>query len=169
MKLATYIYENKEYIGVLNEEETKIICINDLMKKEYLTMLELIESFDEEVESRLRRSLKTEEGIDIEKITLISPIPEPKRGVICLGKNYKEHVKEVPTSMDLTGGIPQNPVYFCKFANRMLGSGEDIFLNEEYTNELDYEVELAIIIGKEGKDIAPENAYDYIFWLFNTK
>jgi 2-keto-4-pentenoate hydratase/2-oxohepta-3-ene-1,7-dioic acid hydratase in catechol pathway len=76
--------------------------------------------------------------------------------IICVGMNYKSHIKEQD------GRFPSNPVLFCKAASSLI-KNNDVIIKPEETNELDYEVELAIIIGKEMKNIAADDIYDFIY------
>ncbi|HLR80565.1 MAG TPA: fumarylacetoacetate hydrolase family protein [Bacillota bacterium] len=91
---------------------------------------------------------------DHEAITLSTPIPNPSK-IICVGQNYAEHVSEMASD------IPKFPVLFAKFSNALIGP-EDAIEKPAITNRLDYEVELAIVIGKEAANISKEEAYDYI-------
>jgi 2,4-diketo-3-deoxy-L-fuconate hydrolase len=85
---------------------------------------------------------------------IASPIHRPSK-IICLGKNYAEHAKE--------GGFenPEKPLIFCKTPNALSGPYDPIILPKS-SGQVDWEVELAVIIGKEGKRINKTNAFDYI-------
>lgn len=164
MRFLTYIYNDEEKIGILTREGNKVLDLSQILNiNKDINMIEFIEIFNEEYEEKIKRELDKEQGIDIENIKIQAPIPNPKRGVICLGKNYKEHVKEVPSAMDLKKGVPENPVYFCKFVDRAVAHKEAIPAHSDITEELDYEVELAVVIGKEGKNIPKDKVKDYIF------
>jgi 2-keto-4-pentenoate hydratase/2-oxohepta-3-ene-1,7-dioic acid hydratase in catechol pathway len=86
-----------------------------------------------------------------------APIPRPFRHIICLGKNYEEHAKE------LLGEVPKAPVYFTKTACPAMGDGAKIPLHEHLTQKVDYEVELAVIIGKTAAKVTPQAAEEVIF------
>src|SRR6202008_5090384 len=75
--------------------------------------------------------------------------------ILCLGKNYAEHVKE------MNSDIPKTPVIFMKPSTALIENGQDIFLPSISTN-LHHEVELVAAIGKAGKNISARNAYEYI-------
>ncbi|MCL1843319.1 MAG: fumarylacetoacetate hydrolase family protein [Defluviitaleaceae bacterium] len=99
-------------------------------------------------------------------ITLRSPIPRPFRHIICLGKNYADHAKEVlETKLETQNAdyIPQAPVYFTKTACPAIGDGEKIPLHGHFTQMADYEAELAVIIGKTAQRISQEDAESVIF------
>lgn len=164
MKFLTYIYDKEEKVGVISQDGRSVLDVGIILEwNRNFTMVDLIKNFSEIQEEKIRKAMKENNGIEMSKIKLEAPIPEPARGVICLGKNYKDHVKEVPSAMDLKGGIPENPIYFYKLVDRAIAHEENIPCHEQITKELDYEVELAVVIGKEGKNIPLEQAEEYIF------
>lgn len=89
-----------------------------------------------------------------DQINLGVPIPNPGK-IICVGQNYADHVAEMNSK------LPDHPVLFAKFSNALIGPEDDI-QKSSLTNQLDYEVELVIVIGKEATQIKKENAFDYI-------
>lgn len=99
-----------------------------------------------------------QEDIDLsftkDQVNLGVPIPNPGK-IICIGQNYADHVKEMDSK------LPDHPVLFAKFSNALIGPEDDI-QKSPLTNQLDYEVELVIVIGKEASEINKEDAFDYI-------
>jgi 2-keto-4-pentenoate hydratase/2-oxohepta-3-ene-1,7-dioic acid hydratase in catechol pathway len=91
---------------------------------------------------------------DVSEVPLGPPIPDPDK-VICLGLNYRDHAAEA--EMD----VPTFPVLFPKFRNSLIGSGAVIDTPRD-TDELDYEGELAVVIGSRCKDVGAEEALDYV-------
>lgn len=91
---------------------------------------------------------------DRDDVTLGTPIPEPKK-VICIGRNYVEHAAEMESD------IPEFPVLFTKYATTLIGPEDDIE-KTPFTQKLDYEVELTIVIGKTAREVSKEDAFDYI-------
>lgn len=89
-----------------------------------------------------------------EEVSFGTPIPNPSK-IICVGKNYADHVAE------MRGDIPEFPVLFAKFNNALIGPEDDIE-KSPHTKKLDYEVELAVVIGKEASRVNKEDALDYI-------
>jgi acylpyruvate hydrolase len=89
------------------------------------------------------------------QVTYLPPILRPGK-VICLGQNYRQHVTEMKHEM------PQYPVLFAKFASSLTGHRQPIVL-PGVSQRVDYEGELAIVIGRRGKDILPKEAFDHIF------
>src|SRR5919108_3540158 len=95
-------------------------------------------------------------GAAADKVRLEAPIPRPARNVFCLGRNYKEHAAERGAE------APPHPVYFTKAPECVLAPGGKI-VHHAATTELDYEVELAVVIGQAGRDIPRERALAHVF------
>ncbi|MEH7098296.1 fumarylacetoacetate hydrolase family protein [Neobacillus vireti] len=91
-----------------------------------------------------------------ENVQIGAPVLKPNK-IICVGLNYKNHILEMKRD------LPVHPVIFAKFATAISGPNDVFPLNSNLTKKLDYEAELAFVIGKEGKDIPYENALDYVF------
>lgn len=100
---------------------------------------------------------------DLDEIQIIAPIPKPRKNIIGIGLNYTEHVAESARTLDTTGKLPQKPIIFSKPPTTVTGPNTNILLNPKLTQQLDWEVELAVVIGKKGKYVAKENALDYVF------
>ncbi|SET54078.1 acylpyruvate hydrolase [Oceanobacillus limi] len=92
--------------------------------------------------------------LDREEVYLSTPNPTPQK-IICVGKNYAEHAAEMDSD------IPDYPVLFAKYPNALVGP-DDNMVKSSFTQKMDYEVELTVVIGKEAKDVPKENALDYI-------
>ncbi|MGH7874749.1 MAG: fumarylacetoacetate hydrolase family protein [Candidatus Binatia bacterium] len=93
---------------------------------------------------------------------IMAPIPLPKKNVVMLGINYREHVDEGARARELEIKYPEWPVFFTKPATSVIGNLGKV-VNHKVTTKLDWEVELAVVIGKKGRDIPKEKAYDYVF------
>ena len=96
------------------------------------------------------------------QVKIVSPIPWPRKNVILLGVNYKEHIEEGARARSIELKYPEAPVFFTKPATSVIGHLGKV-VHHRATEKLDYEVELAVVIGKKGKDIPKEKVYDYIF------
>ena len=103
----------------------------------------------------------------INEVNLLSPIPVPVRDIICVGKNYAEHAKEVQKSSFSTlqekRHVSNEPIIFNKATTSVIGPNDKIELINDRTNTTDYEGELGVIIGKRSKNIKYSNATDTIF------
>lgn len=100
-------------------------------------------------------------GVALDSVRLLAPIPRPARNVVCVGLNYADHVAE---SKSVVGGdAPTYPVFFTKPPSCVIGPGDEIPWHGHVSTSIDWEVELAVIIGREGRDIAEAHALDYVF------
>lgn len=94
---------------------------------------------------------------------LLAPIPRPAKNVFCVGRNYVEHIAEDNRTRDLQTEVPKYPQFFTKPATAVVGPDATVRLDEKVTRRLDYEVELAVVIGTAGRDIAPDDVEAHIF------
>lgn len=114
-------------------------------------------------------SLKTDEAaLDIASVQLLAPIPRPARNLFCVGKNYSNHAQEFTKSgfdagQTAADAIPSAPIIFSKTPQTVIAHGEPIWDAAGVSDAVDYEAELAIIIGKGGRGIAKENALDHVW------
>lgn len=102
--------------------------------------------------------------IPLSSVTLLPPLSE--RDVLAVGKNYSEHAKEFNSSgYDSSDkvDIPTHPVIFTKRASSIIASGDNIYPHHEWTETLDYEGEIGVILGKEGLGIKEEDAWDHVW------
>ena len=158
MKLFTYVYEQKEQIGVLSYDKKNII---PLQEKDMQT---LIENWSEEKQKQIETLSKTEKGISFNNVQLKAPIPRPKQDVICLGINYMAHAEESARyKEEAFGGERPKAIYFSKRVNEAVADGEPIQGHFDIVESLDYEVELAVIIGKDAKNVSEKDVFEYVF------
>jgi 2-keto-4-pentenoate hydratase/2-oxohepta-3-ene-1,7-dioic acid hydratase in catechol pathway len=106
--------------------------------------------------------------VSLDEVDVEAPIPNPRKNVVCLGLNYADHVAEGRKTLDEEQSLPEHPIFFTKAPTTINGPYNDI-VYPRVTERLDYEAELAVVIGKEGKYIAEEDAYDHIvgYSVFN--
>jgi len=100
--------------------------------------------------------------VKLNQVKLNSPIPQPRKNVIMLGVNYREHVDEGAKARSLEIKYPDYPVFFTKPATSVIGHLGKV-IHHKATDKLDWEVELAVVISKKGRDIPKDKAYDYVF------
>ncbi len=133
------------------------------------TMLELIDSGPEVLQRLIKmvnasaENLRASVSIPIAEVELLAPIPKPRKNIIGIGLNYTEHIAESARTLDTSNELPQQPVIFSKPPTAVTATGKPILLNPKLTQQLDYEVELAVIIGKGGKYIPKESALEHVF------
>ena len=130
----------------------------------YASMNELIEKASPaELKKLAEGAYDASARLPLEKVRVLSPIPEPKQDVLCLGLNYLAHANEARSFSAAFASKEGWPVYFSKRVSYAPGDGEGIPAHEDLTEQLDYEVELAVIIGRDAKNVSMENARDYVF------
>lgn len=161
MKLITYRHNQQEEIGLLKDNH--IIPINDLGFS-YKDMNDLIiHSNKEELYEIERLSKQATNRVQLVEVKVLSPIPRPTQDILCLGLNYLEHAKEAEDYSNVFESIKENAIYFSKRVSYSQGTKDSIPSHSDITEKLDYENELAIIIGKDAKDVKKEEVVDYIF------
>ena len=104
------------------------------------------------------------ETLPLASVRLLSPIPRPTQDVLCLGLNYADHAKEASGfSSDAFGVELAAPIFFSKRVNYSQGTGDPIPAHRDLTQQLDYENELAVVIGRDAWQVSEEDAQDYVF------
>jgi len=96
-------------------------------------------------------------------VQLLAPIPRPRKNIFGIGLNYVEHVDESSRALDTAKELPTQPVIFSKPPTSVVGPGAPIEHNAALTKQLDWEVELAVIIGSRAKRVAKESALSHVF------
>lgn len=102
-------------------------------------------------------------GIKLEDVRLLPPIPKLTRNITCVGWNYVEHFAESARFRNSSQNLPDHPVFFTKGVNALNGPFDPILYDASASKEVDWEIELAVIIGKRGRNIPEAEAGDYIF------
>ena len=168
MKLVTYQVEQRIRVGLISKDEEWVFPIESI-GPEYKTMLEAVKSMSES-EKQLLEYTSGQEPYSIrgaarlEDVKILAPIPVPEQDVICLGINYMEHAAESARfkNEDFNGERPY-AVYFSKRVNKAGEDGAAIPSYPGLVDSLDYEVELAVILGKDAKNVPADQVKDYIF------
>lgn len=165
MFLLTYSYNSVQSAGFLNEEKNGIIPASEVLQgAANLDMIGIIEIFNNFNLKELKNTINTyKDVISLSEVKVLSPIPYPNRNIICLGKNYLDHISEVKNLKNVNSDIPQKPIYFSKIAYPAIGHEDVVNSHSDVVKQLDYEVELAVIIGKKCKNVSIEEAEDIIF------
>ena len=172
MKLLTYKTKDSEpRLGFIHNNQ--VIDMEDFGEISNFpfpsSILELIDMGYELVEELNDMSADTEQGLmdeiayEMDEIIFLAPIPKPRKNIIGIGLNYTEHVAESARTLDTTGKLPQKPIIFSKPPTTVTATNTEIIKNTKLTQQLDWEVELAIVIGKKGKYVSKADAMDYVF------
>ena len=152
MKLVTYLDGTKEKVGALSADETAILPLP------YSDMLSVVET----PLSQLQQAAA--EAVPIPLAPLCAPIPRPRQDVICLGINYKAHAVEAERySADAFKKERPIPIYFSKRVTEAVPPDGFIESHPGLVERLDYEAELAVVIGRTARNVSAEDAADYIF------
>lgn len=161
MKLATFTYEGKTAVGaVVDGRVLALSQVGDFPE----TMLELIAA-GPDTWQRLRAALAetAASGVPVSDLELLAPIPRPPKNVMCLGLNYAAHAAESYGAAGRDVNLPEAPVVFTKAPTSVNGPYAEIVCDPAVTEELDWEVELAVVIGRPGRQIPVEQALDHVF------
>lgn len=158
MKLGSFSWAGQSYVGIVDEG-------NNLLKRPTIAAPSLAgEGVTLFIKSNLSDSA---EEFALPDVTLLAPIPRPRRNVFCVGKNYHDHAREFSRSgfdsSAAQGEVPQAPIVFTKVPESVIGPGMSIRIDKSVSGAVDYEVELAVIIGKSGRNIQPQDALDHVW------
>ena len=183
MRFVTFLHRNEQRLGLMGPQE-HIIDLAEVnrryLKEGSLPFLTSMQGFIEAGPKAIQIARKAEKYLtgkhadDVKKLVgagalvkpnqakIISPIPQPKKNCVMLGINYREHVDEGARARSLEIKYPEWPVFFTKPATSVIGHKGKV-INHKCTTKLDWEVELAVVMGKKGRDIPKDKAYDYVF------
>ncbi len=183
MRFVTYSFSSKTRLGMMIEED-QIIDLQEVSRRylpgstaSYLDGMQTFIEAGAKAVTTARKAVRYVEGLDSKGIRrlaqagilvkrnrarLLSPIPVPRKNVICLGVNYQEHIDEGAHVRDVKLSTPQAPVFFTKPSTAVIGDQGRV-LAHSATSKIDWEVELAVVIGRKGRNIPRAKANDYIF------
>ena len=166
MKLLTFRKDGAESIGALSENGKYVYPLTAFGITDQ-SMNELIDNWTLEKKERIENRM-SDGGVRPEyrvtELEILAPIPVPKQDMICLGINYMEHAAESARyKKEAFGGERPYAVYFSKRINEAVPDKGVIESHSDLTDSLDYEAELAFIVGKDAKDVAEEDVEEYIF------
>lgn len=157
MRLATYRDAGGTHIGALRDDQ--IIPLDGVAAD----MLSLIDAGAAGLD-RARAVLASGAGATpLSSVRLLAPIPRPRQNIICLGMNYVAHAIESDRARGREPKLPEHPVFFTKNVTTVCGHEDEIPLDPHVTSQLDYEVEIAYIVGRTIKNIAAADALGAIF------
>lgn len=150
MKLLTCEFEGKVFAAVSDGERVYEAAVD---------MNELIDKLRQVYAADLMKG----ESVPLSDVSVLSPLPEPRQDVMCLGMNYNDHSAEAARwGKENFVKNEGKAVYFGKRAAFIIGSGEDIDGHFDMVDSLDYEVELAVILGKDAYKVSYDDAQDYV-------
>ncbi len=167
MRLVTFRGDVGLRVGVLDAPSQTVVDIAAAAPDLPRDMLGLIAMGAAGLQ-KLKRALATAAvRLPLSKLKLAAPIPRPARNIFCVGKNYHDHAREFHGSgFDASAGkdaIPEVPIIFTKPSSCVIGPGAPIPAQLDPTNSVDYENELAVVIGKGGRGISKARAFEHVY------
>ncbi|MDP4550727.1 fumarylacetoacetate hydrolase family protein [Alkalihalobacillus macyae] len=160
MRFISFTVEKEERFGVLYEEESIVVDLYSYFRDKGVdlpTLLSFIQTENINIEEV--RGVSESYQLSMENVYLQAPIPKPLKNIFCVGKNYRDHAIEMGSEKD----IPEHPMIFTKAPTSVSAPEDVLSFSKGVSEALDYEGELAVVIGKKGKSISREHAMDYVF------
>ena len=167
MRLATFDPGTGAVASIVANDDT-VVAASDLVSDAPDDMVELIAA-GAQLHARLRdAAARASGGVPLRSGRLLAPIPHPERDVFCVGWNYSEHFAEGKNFRLAQGTpgaqeIPEYPALFSKNPSTVTGTDMPIWFPAPHSTELDWEVELAVVIGTRGRDIGEDRAMSHVF------
>lgn len=162
MKLVTYTTAGEIRVGVLSGDSLSPLDLPSGEAKRGLAAV-----IDATLRGESIVDLASAGEILLDDVTVLAPIPRPARNIFCVGKNYADHAREVAgSSLDAgatAGDLPDAPIIFTKVPETVIADRDEIQYVAEISEAIDYEVELAVIIGKPGYRIQGADALDHVW------
>ena len=162
MRIATYRHQNRRAVGRLTSDGRSVEAYQLSPEEERRGVLALVE--------RLAAGTAwpaTGPAISLAQVTLEAPLPRPRRNIFCVGKNYYEHAHEFARSgfdsSAAAGAVPDAPIIFSKVPECVTGPSTPILIDPRASEAVDYEAELAVVIGKGGRGISRADALSHVF------
>ena len=152
MKLLSVRHGDKEYVAELEGETLHLL--------DAASMLTLIDAGG---------AMRTGATLRLEEVRILAPIPRPRRNILCVGKNYHAHAHEFTRSgfdssaSSAVDAIPEHPIIFTKFPETVIASGDPIPYPDGVSEALDYEAEIAVVIGKTCRRVSKADALAHVF------
>jgi 2-keto-4-pentenoate hydratase/2-oxohepta-3-ene-1,7-dioic acid hydratase in catechol pathway len=158
MKFATFDWNGTRNVGRVSDDETAVERFNVAAER----------IADDGIAALIGADLPpVRETIPLAEVALQAPIPRPRRNVFCVGKNYYDHAHEFANSgfdsSAAKGAVPEAPIIFSKVPESVIAPGAPVRLDPGVSTSVDYEVELAVIIGKAGRNIAKGDAMGHVW------
>lgn len=161
MKIATYLIDGRRHVGLVSDDDMTLTAFALTPEQASRGALTIIETLAE------GGALPATEGpaIKLSEVALDAPLPQPRRNLWCVGRNYHAHAKELSASVfkDNSAKTDEWPIVFTKVPECVVGPHDSVLVPREVSTQIDYEAELAVVIGKGGKNITRAAALDHVF------
>ena len=163
MRIATFKHQGHTQVGLVDINTQQVTVLELPAAERHLGALPLIERIV------AGQALPAQgAALPLSAVQLMAPIPHPRRNIFCVGKNYHAHAKEFAnsgfdSSAKVGGDIPSVPIYFTKVPESVVGPTDTVIIPAGVSDAIDYEVELAVIIGQGGKGITKADAMKHVW------
>jgi len=172
VKFLTYKSGKEFKVGVLDDENgvlDVVLAAKKLLKVELPDTLREIIAAGPSALSAAKKALKAAQAkpkgmfTPLKKVKFATPLPAPTKNIFCVGRNYKLHIEEMAAAGGNPPNYPKMPEFFSKPPTTVVGHEDKVERHAGYTDKLDYEVELAVVIGKKGRNISEANALKHVW------
>jgi 2-keto-4-pentenoate hydratase/2-oxohepta-3-ene-1,7-dioic acid hydratase in catechol pathway len=158
MKLLMFQHDGQPRLGALRPgHEDEVVDLSEVA----VDLLAVIDAGERGLAQAHKAAVDAKRGVPLKGVTLLAPIDSPRGNIIAMGRNYQKHAEE--TAMD---GDVKPPTIFTKAITSITGPYDDIAIDPSISDKLDWEVELGVVIGKPGANIARSSAMDHVFGYF---
>lgn len=161
MRLLSCVYQDLTQVAILHDNQ--VVLPAKIISDWPSTMLELIDRGPVYLKAITLKLINQLPRVTLAQVQLLAPIPRPRKNIMCLGLNYAEHAEESLAAWGKERTAPEDIIVFTKAVTSVIGPNDNIPLDTTITTQLDWEVELAVIIGRSGRKIAVADAFDHIF------
>ena len=162
MKIYTLRIENKNYMAIKEKTEFLVPALSPYCPKQFISFESFISS-----KKNLRDLIEYCNSNEIFKTnkyeSILSPILSTKQNIMCMGLNYRDHIEETGTAFQRDIKTPKVPIVFTKSVSSINHPFAEIPYNPSVSKEIDWEVELAVVISDECFNVSRKDAYDVVF------
>lgn len=164
MKFVTFRRGDRTSAGLLLDGD-RVLDLSEVPGLKAQSALDVVLAGEAGVAAAREAAKRANAGntLALSAVKLMAPIPQPRKNVFCVGRNYVEHVAEGFRARGAEVKLPEFPQFFTKPQTAVIGPGDEIPYDATVTQKLDYEVELGVIIGKRGKNIPKDRALAHVF------
>ncbi|HEX7265189.1 MAG TPA: fumarylacetoacetate hydrolase family protein [Candidatus Dormibacteraeota bacterium] len=158
MKLLMFRHDGDPRLGALRPgDEDEVVDLSEVAKD----VLAVVDAGERGLEEARKAAKNASRGLRLKDVTLLPPIDNPRGNIIAMGRNYQKHAEETASDGDV-----KPPTIFTKAITSITGPYDDIAIDAAISEEIDWEVELGVVIGKSGANIARRDAMDHVFGYF---
>jgi len=161
LKIAVYRWGGRRHVGIVSSDATEVTPVAVDSGADSAGALPLIES----IAGGGARPKPAGARLPLAAVTLEAPLPRPRRNLFCVGRNYRAHAKELAGSVFSAPATAQDewPIVFTKVPESVIAPGAPIVLPRGVSERIDYEAELAVVIGRGGANIRAARAMEHVW------